>query len=216
MGQKSNPIGMRLGVIRNWNSNWYADEKFSDSLYEDTIVRRYLFKKFEDASVSKIGIERTAQKLIVNIFTARPGIVIGKKGESVERLKGELQFLTGKTVFVNIREVKRPETNAKLVAENIASQLERRVQFRRAMKKAISTAMRLGVEGIKVNCSGRLGGAEIARVEKYHEGRVPLHTLRADIDYAVAEAHTVAGVIGVKVWIMNGEVIGKNFSEQGA
>jgi small subunit ribosomal protein S3 len=216
MGQKSNPIGMRLGVIRNWNSNWYADEKFSDFLYEDTIVRRYLFKKFEDASVSKIGIERTAQKLIVNIFTARPGIVIGKKGESVERLKGELQFLTGKTVFVNIREVKRPETNAKLVAENIASQLERRVQFRRAMKKAISTAMRLGVEGIKVNCSGRLGGAEIARVEKYHEGRVPLHTLRADIDYAVAEAHTVAGVIGVKVWIMNGEVIGKNFSEQGA
>lgn len=216
MGHKSNPIGMRLGVIRTWNSNWYADSKFSDFLYEDTIVRRYLFKKFEDASVSKIGIERTAQKLIVNIYTARPGIVIGKKGESVERLKGELQFLTGKSVFVNIREIKRPETNAKLVAENIASQLERRVQFRRAMKRAISTAMRLGVEGIKVNCAGRLGGAEIAREEKYHEGRVPLHTLRADIDYAVAEAHTVAGVIGVKVWIMNGEVIGKNLSEQGA
>ena len=216
MGHKSNPIGLRLGIVRSWNSNWFAEEKFPDFLHEDTVVRRYLFKRFENASVSKIGIERTAQKLIVNIFTARPGVVIGKKGEEVERLKGELSYLTGKSVFVNIREIKRPEVDSKLVAENIARQLEKRVAFRRVMKKSIQSAMRLGVEGIKIVCSGRLAGAEIARTEKYHEGRVPLHTLRADIDYATAEAHTVAGLIGIKVWIMNGEVIGKNTNEQGA
>lgn len=216
MGHKSNPIGLRLGIVRSWNSNWYAEDKLPDFLNEDAIIRRYLFKRFEHASVSKVGIERTAQKVIVNLFTARPGVVIGKKGEEVERLKGELSYLTGKSVGVNIREIKRPEVDAKLVAENIARQLEKRVAFRRVMKKSIQSAMRLGVEGIKIVCSGRLAGAEIARTEKYHEGRVPLHTLRADIDYATAEAHTVAGLIGIKVWIMNGEVIGKNNNEQGA
>lgn len=216
MGQKVHPTGLRLGITKTWNSNWYAEEKFSDFLYEDIVLRRYLFKRFEHASVAKVGIERTAKRVIVNIFTARPGIVIGKRGEEVERLKGELQYLTGKSVYINIREIKRPETNAKLVAENICRQLEKRIAFRRAMKKSISSAMRLGVEGIKIKCSGRLGGAEIARDEKYHEGRVPLHTLRADIDYATAEAKTVYGIIGVKVWIMNGEVIRRKPSKTGA
>lgn len=210
MGQKTHPVGLRLGVIKTWNSRWYAEKKFSDLLYEDIVLRRYMLKRFEHASLASIGIERTVKKVIVNIFTARPGVVIGKKGEEVERLKGELQFLTGKDIYINIREIKRPETNAKLVGENIARQLEKRVAFRRAMKKAISSAMRLGVEGIKITCSGRLAGAEIARTEKYREGRVPLHTLRADIDYATATAHTVYGCIGVKVWIMNGEIIKKN------
>lgn len=216
MGQKVHPIGLRLGIVKSWSSNWYAEGKFADLLEEDVKVRRYLFKRFEHASVAKIGIERTAKRVTVHIHTARPGVVIGKKGEEVERLKGELQYITGKGIHINIVEVKRPETNSKLVAENIARQLEKRVAFRRAMKKAIQSAMRLGVEGIKVMVSGRLGGAEIARTEKYHEGRVPLHTLRADIDYAVAEAHTVYGVIGIKVWIMNGEVIRKNKAEIGA
>jgi small subunit ribosomal protein S3 len=210
MGQKTHPVGLRLGVIKTWNSRWYAERKFSDLLYEDIVLRRYMLKRFEHASLASIGIERTVKKVIVNIFTARPGVVIGKKGEEVERLKGELQFLTGKDIYINIREIKRPETNAKLVGENIARQLEKRVAFRRAMKKAISSAMRLGVEGIKITCSGRLAGAEIARTEKYREGRVPLHTLRADIDYATSTAHTVYGCIGVKVWIMNGEIIKRN------
>jgi small subunit ribosomal protein S3 len=209
MGQKSHPFGLRLGVIKTWNSKWYAEKKFADLLYEDIVLRRYLTKRFEHASISKVGIERTVKKLNVNIHTARPGIVIGKKGEEVERLKRELQFLTGKDVYININEIKRPETDAKLVAENIARQLEKRISFRRAMKRAISSAMRLGVEGIKVQVGGRLGGAEIARVEKYAEGRVPLHTLRANIDYATAIAKTVYGSIGIKVWIMHGEVIGK-------
>jgi small subunit ribosomal protein S3 len=210
MGQKSHPTGLRLGVIKTWNSKWYAEHNFSDLLYEDVVLRRYLMKRFEHASVSKIGIERTVKKVNVNIYTARPGIVIGKKGEEVERLKSELQYLTGKDIYVNIREIKRPESDAKLVAENIARQLEKRISFRRAMKRAISSAMRLGVEGIKIMVSGRLGGAEIARSEKYAEGRVPLHTLRADIDYATATAKTVYGAIGIKVWIMNGEIIRKN------
>jgi small subunit ribosomal protein S3 len=209
MGQKTHPTGLRLGIVKTWNSNWYAEGKFADLLYEDKVLRRYLFKRFEHASLALIGIERTAKKVIVNIHTARPGIVIGRRGEEVERLKGELQYLTGKEIYINIREIKRPETNAKLVAENIARQLEKRIAFRRAMRKAIASAMRLGCEGIKIKCGGRLGGAEIARSEKYHQGRVPLHTLRADIDYATAEAHTVYGVIGVKVWIMNGEIIRK-------
>jgi small subunit ribosomal protein S3 len=216
MGQKTHPIGFRLGIIKGWNSNWYAEDKFADFLHEDMVIRRYLFKRFEHASLSKVTIERTSKKVIVNIHTARPGIVIGKRGEEVERLKGELQYLTGKTVFINIREIKRPEIDSKLVAENIARQLEKRVAFRRAMKKAIQSAMRLGVEGIRIYVSGRLGGAEIARDEKYLEGRVPLHTLRADIDYATATARTVYGVIGVKVWIMNGEIIGKNTAVTGA
>jgi small subunit ribosomal protein S3 len=210
MGQKSNPNGLRLGVVKTWNSKWYAEDKFADLLYEDVVLRRYLMKRFEHASVSRVGIERTVKKVNVNIHTARPGIVIGKKGEEVERLKGELQYLTGKDIYINIREIKRPETDSKLVAENIARQLEKRISFRRAMKRAISSAMRLGVEGIKINVSGRLGGAEIARAEQYAEGRVPLHTLRADIDYATATAATVYGAIGIKVWIMNGEIIRKN------
>ncbi|NLB63260.1 MAG: 30S ribosomal protein S3 [Fibrobacter sp.] len=209
MGQKTHPYGLRLGVINTWSSKWYAEDKFADLLYEDIVLRRYLAKRFERASVSKVGIERTVKKVNVNIHTARPGIVIGKKGEEVERLKRELQVLTGKDIYINIIEIKRPETDAKLVAENIARQLEKRISYRRAMKRAISTAMRLGVEGIKVQVGGRLGGAEIARSEKYSEGRVPLHTLRANIDYATATADTVYGSIGVKVWIMHGEVIGK-------
>lgn len=209
MGQKTHPYGLRLGVINTWNSKWYAEDKFADLLYEDIVLRRYLAKRFERASVSKVGIERTVKKVNVNIHTARPGIVIGKKGEEVERLKRELQVLTGKDIYINIVEIKRPETDSKLVAENIARQLEKRISYRRAMKRAISTAMRLGVEGIKVQVGGRLGGAEIARSEKYSEGRVPLHTLRANIDYATATAETVYGAIGVKVWIMHGEVIGK-------
>lgn len=214
MGQKTNPNGLRLGIIRGWNSRWYAEDKFAELLYEDVVLRRYLMKRFEHASISKIGIERTVKKVNVNIHTARPGIVIGKKGEEVERLKGELQFLTGKAVYINIVEIKRPEIDSKLVAENIARQLEKRVSFRRAMKRAIQSAMRLGVEGIKIQVGGRLGGAEIARVEKYAEGRVPLHTLRADIDYATAIAKTVYGSIGVKVWIMNGEIIRRDGMQQ--
>jgi small subunit ribosomal protein S3 len=210
MGQKSHPYGLRLGIIKTWSSKWYAERKFADLLYEDIVLRRYLLKRFEHASLSKIGIERTVKKVNVNIHTARPGIVIGKKGEEVERLKKELQFLTGKDIYINIIEIKRPEVDSKLVAENIARQLEKRISFRRAMKRAIQSAMRLGVEGIKVQVGGRLGGAEIARVEKYAEGRVPLHTLRANIDYATATAKTVYGAIGVKVWIMHGEIIGKD------
>src|SRR5690554_2477358 len=210
MGQKTHPYGLRLGVINGWHSKWYAEDNFADLLYEDVILRRYLMKRFEHASISKIAIERTVKKVNVNLFTARPGVVIGKRGEELSRLKGELQFLTSKEIYISVHEVKRPETDAKLVAENIARQLEKRVSFRRAMKRAIQTAMRLGVEGIKVQVGGRLGGAEIARVEKYAEGRVPLHTLRADIDYATATAKTMYGAIGVKVWVMHGEKIGKD------
>ena len=205
MGQKTHPTGLRLGVIRGWESKWYAEDKFADLLYEDIVLRRYLMKRFEHASLSKVGIERTVKKVNVNLFTARPGIVIGRKGEELEKLKGELQFLTGKEIYINVQEIKRPETDAKLVAENIARQLEKRISFRRAMKRAIQSAMRMGVEGIKVQCGGRLGGAEM-----YAEGRVPLHTLRADIDYATAIAKTVYGAIGIKVWIMHGEKIGKD------
>jgi len=211
MGQKAQPTGLRLGIIRTWNSKWYAEGKqYQDLIYEDILLRRYIKKRLQHAAISSVGIERTVKKVTVNIFTARPGIVIGKKGEEVERLKGEIQHLTGKEIYINIREIKRPETDAALVAENIAKQLEKRVAFRRTMKKAISTSMRLGAEGIKVVCSGRLGGAEIARTEKYRDGRIPLHTLRADIDYATATAHTTSGTIGVKVWICKGEIIRRN------
>ena len=220
MGHKSHPNGLRLGVIRGWESKWYAEDNFADLLYEDIVLRRYLMKRFEHASLSKVGIERTVKKVNVNLFTARPGIIIGKKGEELERVKSELQFLTGKEIYISVHEIKRPETDAKLVAENIARaklvaeniarQLEKRISFRRAMKRAIQSAMRMGVEGIKVQCGGRLGGAEIARVEKYAEGRVPLHTLRADIDYATSIAKTVYGAIGIKVWVMHGEKIGKD------
>lgn len=211
MGQKAQPTGLRLGIIRTWNSKWYAEGKqYQDLIYEDILLRRYIKKRLQHAAISSVGIERTVKKVTVNIFTARPGIVIGKKGEEVERLKGEIQHLTGKEIYINIREIKRPETDAALVAENIAKQLEKRVAFRRTMKKAISTSMRLGAEGIKVVCSGRLGGAEIASTEKYRDGRIPLHTLRADIDYATATAHTTSGTIGVKVWICKGEIIRRN------
>ena len=211
MGQKSHPYGLRLGVIDDWQSKWYAkDDKFADFLYEDIVLRRYLMKRFEHASLAKVGIERTVKKVNVNLFTARPGVVIGKKGEELDRLKSELQYLTGKEIYISVHEIKRPEADAKLVAENIARQLEKRVSFRRAMKRAMQSAMRMGVEGVKIQCGGRLGGAEIARVEKYAEGRVPLHTLRADIDYATATAKTVYGSVGIKVWIMHGEKIGKD------
>ncbi len=211
MGQKAIPTGLRLGIIRTWNSKWYAEGKqYQDLIYEDLLLRRYIKKRLQHAAISSVGIERTVKKVTVNIFTARPGIVIGKKGEEVERLKGEIQHLTGKEIYINIREIKRPETDAALVAENIAKQLEKRVAFRRTMKKAISTSMRLGAEGIKVVCSGRLGGAEIARTEKYRDGRIRVHTLRADIDYATATAHTTSGCIGVKVWICKGEIIRRN------
>ena len=211
MGQKAQPTGLRLGIIRTWNSRWYAEGKqYQDLIYEDMLLRRYIKKRLQHAAISSVGIERTVKRVTVNIFTARPGIVIGKKGEEVERLKGEIQHLTGKEIYINIREIKRPETDAALVAENIAKQLEKRMAFRRTMKKAISTSMRLGAEGIKVVCSGRLGGAEIARTEKYRDGRIPLHTLRADFDYATATAHTTSGTIGVKVWICKGEIIRRN------
>jgi small subunit ribosomal protein S3 len=211
MGQKAQPTGLRLGIIRTWNSKWYAEGKqYQDLIYEDMLLRRYIKKRLQHGAISSVGIERTVKRVTVNIFTARPGIVIGKKGEEVERLKGEIQHLTGKEIYINIREIKRPETDAALVAENIAKQLEKRMAFRRTMKKAISTSMRLGAEGIKVVCSGRLGGAEIARTEKYRDGRIPLHTLRADIDYATATAHTTSGTIGVKVWICKGEIIRRN------
>ena len=211
MGQKSHPYGLRLGVIDDWQSKWYAEsDKFADFLYEDIVLRRYLMTRFEHASLAKVGIERTVKKVNVNLFTARPGVVIGKKGEELDRLKSELQYLTGKEIYISVHEIKRPEADAKLVAENIARQLEKRVSFRRAMKRAMQSAMRMGVEGVKIQCGGRLGGAEIARVEKYAEGRVPLHTLRADIDYATATAKTVYGSVGIKVWIMHGEKIGKD------
>ncbi len=210
MGQKTHPIGFRLGVIKQWNSRWYAEKNFADLLYEDMVLRRYLRKRLGHASLSNVGIERTVREVTINLFTARPGVVIGKKGEEVERLRGELQHLTGKEIYINIREIKRPEVDAQLVAENIARQLEKRVAFRRAMKKSVASAMRLGALGIKITCAGRLGGAEIARTEKTRDGRIPLQTLRADIDYAIARAETTYGTIGIKVWIFKGEILKKN------
>ena len=209
MGQKVHPTGMRLGITKEHTSVWYADKKtYSQYLLNDLEVRDYLRKRLSQASVSRIEIERPAQTARITVHTARPGIVIGKKGEDVERLRGELQRLMNVPVHVNIEEIRKPELDSLLVAQNVAQQLERRVQFRRAMRRVIQNAMRLGAEGIKVRVAGRLGGAEIARSEVYHEGRVPLHTLRADIDYATWEAQTTYGVIGIKVWIFKGEVIG--------
>ncbi len=210
MGQKTHPIGFRLGITKTWNSRWYAEKSFADLLYEDMVIRRYLKKRLAHASLSSVGIERTVKEVTINIYTARPGVVIGKKGEEVERIKGELQHLTGKDIYINIREIKRPEIDAQLVAENIARQLEKRVAFRRAMKKAVSSAMRLGAQGIKIMSSGRLGGAEIARTEKSRDGSIPLQTLRADVDYATARAETTFGTIGIKVWIFRGEIIKKD------
>ncbi|HHJ51916.1 MAG TPA: 30S ribosomal protein S3 [Caldithrix abyssi] len=209
MGQKTNPVGFRLGITKSWNSSWFDEKNFAPKLEEDLKLRRYIRSRLSNAAVSKIEIERTAKRIILTIHTARPGIVIGKKGQEVDKLREELHELTGKDVQININEIKKPELDAYLVAENIARQLEGKVSFRRAMKKAITSAMRLGAEGIKVMCSGRLGGAEMARTEQYKNGRIPLHTLRADIDYATYTAKTTYGTIGVKVWIFNGEVIGK-------
>ena len=206
MGQKTNPIGLRIAVNRDWRSKWYSDKKdFGKLLAEDRKIREILKKKLESASVPKILIERAATRCRITILTARPGVVIGRKGSEIDKLKEELSKLTGKEIYVDILEIKQPETDAQLVAENVALQLERRVSFRRAMKKAIQTAMDFGAEGIKIRCGGRLGGAELARVESYREGRVPLHTLRANIDYGFAEALTVYGKLGIKCWICKGE-----------
>lgn len=209
MGQKVNPIGNRLGIIRGWDSNWYGGNNYADKLFEDTQIRKYLTARLAKASVSRIIIERTLKLITVTVHTARPGIIIGKGGQEVDKLKEELKKITKKDVQINIFEVKRPELDAPIVANNIARQLEGRVSFRRAVKMAIAATMRMGSEGIKVQVSGRVGGAEMARSEMYKEGRTPLHTLRADIDYALAEAHTTYGVIGVKVWICKGEIYGK-------
>ena len=210
MGQKLHPTGIRLGVVKDHNSVWYADSKtYSQNLINDLEIREYILKKLDAASVSRVKIERPAQTARITIFTARPGIVIGKKGEDVDGLRKDLSSKMGVPVHINIEEIRKPDVDARLVAQNVAQQLERRVMFRRAMKRVVQNAMRQGAEGIKVQVSGRLGGAEIARTEWYREGRVPLHTLRADIDYATYEAHTTYGVIGVKVWIFKGEVIGE-------
>lgn len=209
MGQKVNPIGLRTGIIRTWNSHWFDERNFADKLEEDLYLRKYLMQRLKGASVAGVTFERTPKMLTLTIRTARPGIVIGRKGAEVDKLKAELKKLTKRDVQVNIYEIKRPELEAKLVADMIAQQLEGRVSFRRAMKKAIQTTMRMGAEGIKVLVSGRLGGAEMSRTEGYKEGRTPLHTLRADIDYALSVARTTYGTIGVKVWICRGEVIGK-------
>lgn len=209
MGQKVNPIANRLGVIRGWESNWFGGKDFSSKLVEDTKIRKYLNARLAKASISKIIIERTLKLVTVTISTARPGIIIGKGGQEVDKLKEELKKLTGKEVQINIFEVKRPEVDAVIVANNIARQLEGRVSYRRAIKTAIASTMRMGAEGIKVQVSGRLNGAEMARSEMYKEGRTPLHTLRADIDYALVEALTKVGIIGIKVWICRGEIYGK-------
>ena len=207
MGQKVNPIGLRLGINRTWDSRWYAEGQYGDMLHEDIKLREYLFDRLSQAGISKVIIERPAKKARVTIHSARPGIVIGKKGADIEKLRLELSRMTGSDVNLNIVEIRKPEIDAKLVAENIAQQLERRVAFRRAMKRAVQSAIRLGAEGIRINCGGRLGGAEIARTEWYREGRVPLHTLRADVDYGTATGRTTYGACGVKVWIFKGEVL---------
>ncbi len=207
MGQKVNPIGLRLGINRTWDSRWYADKEYPELLHQDIRLREFLMKRLKNAGVSRVIIERAAKKVVVTVHTARPGIIIGKKGADIESLRREISKMVDSEVSLNILEIRKPELDAKLVAEGIANQLERRVSFRRAMKRAIPTAMRLGAEGIKVSCGGRLAGADIARTESYREGRVPLHTLRANIDYGVAEAHTTYGIIGVKVWIYKGDVM---------
>jgi small subunit ribosomal protein S3 len=207
LGQKVNPISFRLGVIKTWDSKWFAKSGYAKLLHEDLKLREFLKKRLHHSGVSKIEIERAANKAKINIFTARPGLIIGKKGSEVETLKKDLAKLTDKEVFLNIQEVRKPELDAQLVAESVALQLERRIAFRRAMKKSVTSALKFGAKGIRITCAGRLGGAEMSRTEWYREGRVPLHTLRADIDYGFAEAHTTYGIIGVKVLIFKGEVL---------
>ncbi|MBN2173125.1 MAG: 30S ribosomal protein S3 [Bacteroidales bacterium] len=209
MGQKTNPIGLRLGIIRGWDSNWYGGNNYEQKLLEDDQIRKYLNARLSKAGISKILIERTLKLVTVTIFTARPGIIIGKGGQEVDKLKEELKKLTKKEIQINISEIKRPELDAVIVANAVAKQIEGRISYRRAIKTAIASTMRIGAEGIKVLISGRLGGAEMARAEIYKEGRIPLHTLRADIDYSTAEAHTTYGRIGIKVWICKGEIYGK-------
>ncbi len=215
MGQKVHPTGIRLGIVKDWTSKWYADSKnFADTLNMDLKVRDFIKKKLKSASVSRVQIERPANNARITIHTARPGIVIGKKGEDVERLRKAVTGMMGIPVSINIEEIRKPELDAALVAENVAQQLERRIMFRRAMKRAVQNAMRLGAQGIKIRVAGRLNGADIARAEWYHEGRVPLHTLRADIDYGTIEAHTTYGIIGVKVWVFKGEIFDEGQSQK--
>jgi small subunit ribosomal protein S3 len=207
MGQKVHPIGFRLGIIKTWDSRWFSHKNYAALLHEDIKIRKIVKERLMHAGVSKVEIERAGQKAKINIHTARPGIIIGKKGAEVDKLKKDLEAMTGKQMYINIQEIRRPELDAQLVAENIALQLERRIAFRRAMKKAVTSALRLGAQGIKITCAGRLAGAEIARTEWYREGRVPLHTLRADINYGFFESKTTMGQIGVKVWIYRGDVL---------
>ncbi|MCZ6635847.1 MAG: 30S ribosomal protein S3 [bacterium] len=209
MGQKTHPTGIRLGIVKDWSSRWFAGRDFPELLKEDLMLRRYIKSRLQRASVSHIEIERAPKRVTISIHTARPGIVIGRKGSEVDKLRDELKHITGKEIYININEIKRPELDSQLVADNIARQLESRISFRRAMKKAVASAIRMGAEGIKVMCSGRLGGAEMSRTEKSEPaGRVPLHTLRADIDYARSTAYTGSGTVGVKVWIFHGEKVG--------
>ena len=207
MGQKVNPVGLRLGINRTWDSRWYADDDYAQLLHEDLHIRQFLFKWLNQAGIGRVVIERPAKKARITIHTARPGVVIGKKGADIERLRTDITKMTGSDVHLNIVEIRKPEIEAKLVAENIAQQLVRRVAFRRAMKRAVQSAIRLGAQGIRINCGGRLGGAEIARTEWYREGRVPLHTLRADVDFGLATARTAYGTCGVKVWVFKGEIM---------
>ena len=216
MGQKVNPIGLRLGIVKTWESRWYSDKKYSEYILEDHKIRKFIKKKLNHAGISKIEIERSAKRIRLRIFTARPGIVIGKKGSEIELLKKELEKWVSQEVSIDIQEVRKPEIDAQLVAENVALQIERRVAFRRDMKRGVSSAMRFGALGVKIICAGRLGGAEMARTEWYREGRVPLHTLRADIDYGFIEAKTTYGIIGVKVFVFHGEILKKDQVEVGA
>ena len=216
MGQKTHPHGFRLGIVKPWRSRWFAGRDFPALLKEDELIRTYLKTRLQHAAISDVHIERKPGKVVVTVHTGRPGVVIGKRGAEVDKLRDELAQLTGKEVGINVEEIKRPELDSQLVADNVAHQLAQRISFRRAMKRAVQSAMRMGAQGIKIKCGGRLGGAEIARVEGYHEGRVPLHTLRADIDYATSTAKTTFGTIGVKVWIFKGEIVedrrGKTYS----
>jgi len=214
LGQKTHPVGLRLGIIKTWDSRWFATRNYAKLLKEDLFIRKYIKGRLQRAGISKVEIDRAPKKVTIMIHTARPGIVIGRKGQEVDQLRDELQHLTNKEIYINIKEVNRAETDAQLISEHIARQLEGRVSFRRTMKKAVASAMRMGAKGIKVACAGRLAGAEMARREGYKEGRIPLHTLRADIDYAQTTAHTTFGCIGVKVWVFKGEVIGKRLADE--
>jgi small subunit ribosomal protein S3 len=213
LGQKVNPISLRLGIVKTWESRWFAGKKYADYIFEDYQIRKFIKEKLHHAGVAKIEIERSTRRVRLRIFTARPGIVIGKKGSEIEKLKKQLEGRVSQEVLIDIQEVRKPEVDAQLVAENVAMQIERRVAFRRAMKRGVSSAMRFGAQGVKIICSGRLGGAEMARTEWYREGRVPLHTLRADIDYGTTEARTTYGIVGIKVFIFHGEILKKDQAE---